>query len=1372
MRYDAHSAVIEGKRIAGRYRIEAKLARGGMGAVYSAIDESSGRRVALKRLLRRAKGHADRLFEHEFHTLSQLKHPRIIEVYEYGVDEQGAYYTMELLDGADLRDLSPLPYREACRHLRDVASSLALLHARRLLHRDISPRNVRLTSDGRAKLIDFGALATFGISERVVGTVPGVPPEALLGLELDQRSDLYSFGSLCYWLLTKHHAYPARELWLLPSLWGEGPPRPPSEWEPGIPPELDDLVLRLLSQDPLSRPTSAADVIERLEIIAELESEETLEVSASYLINPKLVGRERELSKLRSVLDRLKAGRSRAVLVEGPGGVGKTRLLSEIGLQAQIQGAVVVRVDAEAQQGPYAATRALCLSLFAKLPEVAARAAQPVAPVLAHFSPQIAERLKVDRLAQLPRDRGERRIRLQGALVDWIVGVARESPLVFIVDNVQAADESSLALLATLPKVAQKSPIALLLAQRTEEAGHASRTLQSVREASMRIPLCELSQTQTAELVTALFGDVHQAGRLGKWLYERTAGQPMHCLAFARQLIDLNLVTYAKGAWVLPLELSDEAVPGDVPSIFERQLSHLSPRASELAANLSVERRPISLEQCLVLSGMTKNDAFSALTELVSRGVLVAAGDAYRFNHDGLRERLLRALPAERRKRLHRQIGEFLLEQDNRDSLTDIEAGWHLLRGGQELRGAEILASAGERLVSTIEGLSFAAPALEEALEVFDRARCSPWVILPVLDALTSAGWYVDRKYADKYGQRTLDLALELSGLSTAERLMPFLGARLAVKAGTLLAAIEHGRHKDQIRSKALREFRAVFAPLIGTLTCLIGVAANYMDAARAESILETVRMMSAFPEGHIVSVMYDYARYYKLATEGRFSRAEPIALKVLDWLQTPAATELLTKDGTRALSGGVMTGLAQYGAFRDGSQTLAWADRLDALGLSFFSMIANQARFMYYAFRGEMTKARPHQERLELHAIQGGTTWQSSITVPLSLGIVYARTGDLVGLRHALEQLARPTEDVPSLRRVVKSLEASYELERGRPERALELIERSVHHPRLRSSSAWAVGAAVHARALMAVGRNADAQLVIERAQAELESEDASYTFTYLDLDLAKIRLYVRAERYAEAEALLTALLERHRDNAGPLTLFHLHEACAHVHLAQSNTAKLEAHLAELELCARNTENPALIAEFKRLESAARRGLGQRPSGIAPALARSDTRSFVKSLLETKEGVDRAAAALRIAVEQSAARGGYLYLGGATEFRLVAQLPVEATPPHALSERLGEMANAALRAPDFFSTTAAATAVLVGLASVQSDHSSLDELHADLLILPNAAASVVVGALVLKPGLAGLQPLGFDLLQIIAQALFEPADQRPPQAAADSRSG
>src|SRR5262245_2565148 len=204
-----------GDCIAGRFHVEEVLGRGGMGTVFRVRDDRSGKKLALKRGWvrdqRRSHARGD-LLEREYHTLIQLAHPRIIEVYEYGIDEHGPYYTMELLEGEDLHAAGPLAWARVCALLYDVASSLAILHARRLLHRDVSLRNVRCTPDGRAKLLDFGAMIPMGVAKDMVGTPPFVAPEVMQMQELDARADLFSLGAVGYYLLTGRHAFPARRM--------------------------------------------------------------------------------------------------------------------------------------------------------------------------------------------------------------------------------------------------------------------------------------------------------------------------------------------------------------------------------------------------------------------------------------------------------------------------------------------------------------------------------------------------------------------------------------------------------------------------------------------------------------------------------------------------------------------------------------------------------------------------------------------------------------------------------------------------------------------------------------------------------------------------------------------------------------------------------------------------------------------------------------------------------------------------------------------------------------------------------------------------------------------------------------------------------
>src|SRR5687768_9458098 len=111
----------------GRYRADSVLGRGGMATVYRVWDTRAERTCALKCLRPHDDARASQLaalFQREYVTLEQLAHPSVVEVYDYGIDEQGPYYTMELLEGSDLRRLAPLPWRAACRLLREVASAL------------------------------------------------------------------------------------------------------------------------------------------------------------------------------------------------------------------------------------------------------------------------------------------------------------------------------------------------------------------------------------------------------------------------------------------------------------------------------------------------------------------------------------------------------------------------------------------------------------------------------------------------------------------------------------------------------------------------------------------------------------------------------------------------------------------------------------------------------------------------------------------------------------------------------------------------------------------------------------------------------------------------------------------------------------------------------------------------------------------------------------------------------------------------------------------------------------------------------------------------------------------------------------------------
>jgi Protein kinase domain/AAA ATPase domain len=410
---DAHREVLP-TCIGERYRVELLLGTGGMASVYQVHDLASGRKLALKRLNTRnsasaqsensllseaettqdaplgaaAAVHAGQLFEREFDTLSQLVHPHIIEVYDYRRDAHGPYYTMELLDGGDLRQLSPLPWRQACKLLCDVCSAISLLHSRRLVHRDLTPLNIRCTRAGSAKLFDFGSMTPFGRARHVVGTPPFVAPEALHGEVVDAQTDLFALGATAYYALTGRHAYPARQLLALPEAWRH-PPQPPSQHAPEIPRALDELVLWLLQLAPSARPPSAAEVMERLSAIAGFDLQEALVVRQAYLSTPNLVGREQQLERVRKRLRSAAEAQGGTLVVSGPRGAGRTRLLDACVLEARLLGAIVLRADESEASARWGVASALLRQLLAQTPELALPAMHERAADLVHLLPEV-----------------------------------------------------------------------------------------------------------------------------------------------------------------------------------------------------------------------------------------------------------------------------------------------------------------------------------------------------------------------------------------------------------------------------------------------------------------------------------------------------------------------------------------------------------------------------------------------------------------------------------------------------------------------------------------------------------------------------------------------------------------------------------------------------------------------------------------------------------------------------------------------------------------------------------------------------------------------------------------------------------------------
>ncbi|MBA2356787.1 MAG: serine/threonine protein kinase [Acidobacteria bacterium] len=283
----------------GSYRLVERLGQGGMGEVWRAQHRLLARPAAVK-LIRpevfdnatgQRQSELRMRFEREAQTTSRLQSPHTIGLFDYGVEDDGAfYYVMKLLDGFDLKRLverfGPLPVERAVHLLKQACHSLAEAHAVGLVHRDITPANVFVCRYGRdvdfVKVLDFGlvkpqAWATVdddGVTraDRVGGTPAFMSPEQAVGdRQIDGRSDLYSLGCLAYWMVTGTLVFQKSTPMAVAVAHAQAVPDPPSQrTELPIAASFEALVLECLAKQPEARPVSAEALAQRLDQLSDV----------------------------------------------------------------------------------------------------------------------------------------------------------------------------------------------------------------------------------------------------------------------------------------------------------------------------------------------------------------------------------------------------------------------------------------------------------------------------------------------------------------------------------------------------------------------------------------------------------------------------------------------------------------------------------------------------------------------------------------------------------------------------------------------------------------------------------------------------------------------------------------------------------------------------------------------------------------------------------------------------------------------------------------------------------------------------------------------------------------------------------------------
>jgi tetratricopeptide (TPR) repeat protein len=751
----ASNAISSGS-IVGRYEIVSLLFAGGMGELYHARDPELDRDLVVKLLPRKGIVHPEAVerFIREARASSALNHPNIVTIYEIGDTASGPFIAMELISGRTLRQLraeNP-SIQTIARAGSQVARALGVAHAAGIIHRDIKPENLMLREDGYIKILDFGIAqltspTMSGEESRitqpglVVGTMRYMSPEQATGNLVSPASDIFSLGIVLYELAAGRHPFESSSDMATLSAIILRETIPPSRLNSRIPAAFDTLVMRMLSKNPIERPT-ATEVHEVLDSIVAMQnaSRQMINAVASQTC---VIGREAELQTLLEAFETARSGRASLICISGEPGIGKTTLteaflknISEASAHSVALGRCSERLaGAEAylplldaiddllhddESGKIAAS-------FHKLAPTWHQMLSGLAGESTDGSnPQSQERMKREFAA-------------------FIEDVCGHQPLVLLIEDIHWADVSTVDVLAYLLTRLQNERLLAVATYRPAElqiAQHPFLTLKldlQTKGAAREIPLSFLTEEYVGRFIADRFPGNQFPPEFTALVHSRTEGSPLFVEDLLRYLKSRGDIAQADGVWRIPGSLPDleSDIPESMRSMVERKVNQLEPRDRALLAAASVQGHSFdsSVVACAVNETATAvEDRLEALDRI--HGFVRRAGERefpngevsgrYRFVHVLYQNALYASLAVSRRVALSRAVGEAILDlHEGSPTAVAAELGF-LFETARELeRAAGYFAVAAEQAIGVF-GFDEAMRLAHRGLAALNRLAPNP----------------------------------------------------------------------------------------------------------------------------------------------------------------------------------------------------------------------------------------------------------------------------------------------------------------------------------------------------------------------------------------------------------------------------------------------------------------------------------------------------------------------------------------------------------------------------------------------------------------------------------------------------------------------
>ncbi|MFT4623256.1 MAG: tetratricopeptide (TPR) repeat protein/tRNA A-37 threonylcarbamoyl transferase component Bud32 [Myxococcota bacterium] len=694
-----------------------------MATVFRCVDTRNGDEVAVKLLLPLPLADEGRgRFRREFRALSRLEHPNVLRVFEAGLWGDRPWFSMELVEGHDLRDelagLGALPAAARFERIESivvqVARALAYVHERGLVHRDITPGNIMIDGGDRVRLMDFGVVKELGADHTmvntVIGTVAYMAPEQISNAPIDARADLYALGAVLYLMLTGRRPFNAHTIHGYMEKHLNSVPRPPHQLDPLVPARLDSACMRLLEKDPSDRFASAAHL---LHVLGRAGHDDD-----GLQWPPRTVGRTLLKATLREALDALETGRrGSAVLLSASMGQGKTRILELVDTWARRRGLRVAVGKCRPLDRPFGAFA----NIYRTLGE------DPPTQVL------------VDAFDGVEETRRTERYPVIAAFRDLLLD---RTPVVLLLDDLHHADPATVELLIYLIRNTLEmgdAPVLFVLGHSNTET--AIRRRIGEIEVVQNADLGPLEAAEVEELVLSLIDNTPASLALAERLHHESGGSPAFITDMLQGLMDDGVIVRGEDRFTLSLDVSEITrsrlpMPASLRQALQDRLAPLSVDAREVGRMLALTRRRVLLDVLIEACPFDEDRVMEALDELVDAKIVKEERDddaeRVELSHGRFRDVMLEQLEPDDVVARHRRMGE-VLELHFRGRLGQVyeELAWHFEQAEIATKAYAYLNKTAARYLARslyAESLTF----LDRALQLEPGAR--PLLVLDDAD--------------------------------------------------------------------------------------------------------------------------------------------------------------------------------------------------------------------------------------------------------------------------------------------------------------------------------------------------------------------------------------------------------------------------------------------------------------------------------------------------------------------------------------------------------------------------------------------------------------------------------------------------------------